>query len=581
MKNKTKFLAVVSVLFLLTGCGEHEHTFSKEWSKDESYHWHDSTCEHKIKHNKSEHTFGDVEIVDGVETQTCTVCGYVSEYNPNKVIHSDGFSNVTDFPSTLEIHTERQKTYLSYTGDYSTMAGSDYPDGNATISDPNMFDLSWEFDDDASVTKYSVTIGQTETLYDGFEIMGTKSQSIKLYNLFLGTNYYRINAYLEDGSKVGGDVYSLNVDGTAPRNLYVGKNMTNCRDVGGRTTVSGGKVKQGLLIRTCGSGYNMDSVYIDSEGTTILKDQLKVKTEINLNDSTSYNVNVPGTNVIDTFMDYGGNAKHHFSRNTENVKNVFEVLAKESCYPVFFHCRIGTDRTGLIGILVNGLIGVSLNEIYQDYLFSNFGKIGKKRYIGSQAGEDDIQKYMQEINAMPGANFQEKTYNTLLTIGVPRATLDKVISILVEGNLPDNNKGQIVVEAKDMQLSGTTLVTEDKSSGVARSTPASCATLSANASMTATFTNEVAGNKEIYIYVGNSDSSTSKKLNASISATIDGNPITIPATTFKDAGMGNCSNRVNYYYVKIGDVSNLSAGEHSIKVTGIANNMSLGNIAVL
>ena len=118
---------------------------------------------------------------------------------------------------------------------------------------------------------------------------------------------------------------------------------------------------------------------------------MKVKTEINVADGNSYNLSLPGTTLINTYMDYdqvGNNSLNHFTRNAESVKDFFEIVADENNYPVFFHCRIGTDRTGLCAILLNGLLGVSLNEIYQDYLFSNFGKIGEKRYIGSKAGQD-------------------------------------------------------------------------------------------------------------------------------------------------------------------------------------------------
>ncbi len=77
-----KFATVLGVLLLgvsamgFAGCDEtdvqpenpvHEHTFATEWSKDETYHWYASTCEHKDEvKDKAEHTYG----ADG----NCTVC---------------------------------------------------------------------------------------------------------------------------------------------------------------------------------------------------------------------------------------------------------------------------------------------------------------------------------------------------------------------------------------------------------------------------------------------------------------------------------------------------------------------------
>ncbi|MCQ2086763.1 MAG: tyrosine-protein phosphatase [Bacilli bacterium] len=581
--KRTKLLTVISALFLLTACGEdnHSHTYGSEWKYDEVNHWHAATCEHKdAKSGNAAHSFGEATLVDGEKKVTCSTCGYTKDFNPNDVEHSDGFDNVTEFDDPIEIHTERQKEYLNYDGQYLTMPENLFPNGDATISDPVKTTITWDFDDDEEVSKYSVTIGQKRDLSDGFEIIGTKAKSLDLYNLFLGKNYYRVNAYMED-SKVGSDVYELTVDSTVPRNLYVGNRMTNCRDVGGKTLESGGKIRQGLLLRTCGSGYAMDRNYIDDEGKMILKDQLKVKSEINLNDSNAYNVNIEGTTVYDTFMDYAQvrtDSKHHFSRNTENVRNVFDILSRKESYPVFFHCRIGTDRTGLIAILVNGVLGVPLNQIYQDYLFSNFGKIGSKRKIGA-GDDDDITRYMNEIQAMPGETFQEKVYNTLITIGVSREIIANMMNILVEGAAPENDNGQIVISAKDMTLSGTTLQTEDKTSLVARSGPASYAALKANATATAMFTT-TAGTKSIYAYLGNNDSNTSKKVETSISVTLDGEAVTIPSISFKDAGMGKCNNRVNYYFVKLGEVTVNGAGQHTLVVKGLQNDMNIGNIAI-
>ena len=59
---------------LLVACG-HEHTFSDEWAKDETNHWHAATCEHKDEvSNKAAHSFGTGD--------KCTVCGYEKSNTP-------------------------------------------------------------------------------------------------------------------------------------------------------------------------------------------------------------------------------------------------------------------------------------------------------------------------------------------------------------------------------------------------------------------------------------------------------------------------------------------------------------------
>ena len=593
--KRTKLLTVLSVLFLLAGCGEKETAtkFYASWDYDETYHWHNAIGDSDEIDGKGEHSLGETRLDnEGKEYRLCSVCkkriygagggGSGSETeDPNVGVDKNGFTNVTKFNSEVEIHTEKQLEYLSYSGEYVNIPSGQYPDGNKLLSDPVKTKITWDYEGHSDSTQYSVSISQKSDMSDSFEIKGTNSKELEVYNLYLGKNYYRVNA-TESGSVTSSGVYALTVKEDGPRNLYVGANMTNCRDCGGRTTIYGGKIKQGLIYRTCGNGYTTKSTAkkIDDEGKDIMVNQLKMKSELDVSDSTKYNFNFgSGVTIYDTYMDYGGSAKHHFSRNAESVKNVFEIFAKPECLPTFFHCRIGTDRTGLIANLFYGLLGVDLNMIYQDYLFSNFGNIEGKRYVGSAAGEDDITKYMNEINSMPGTNFQERTYNALLSIGVPAATLDAVINNLTEGPKGNNSKGQIVIGVDDMSLNGTQKKTESKTNLTNRNNPASYATLSANATATATFSAE--GNKTIYAYLGHNESVTSKYVDKSIEVTVDGQKVTMASTSFKEAGMGNVNNRVNYYFVKIGTVENLSDSDHEIVIKGLANNMNLGYITVL
>lgn len=71
-----------------SGNNTHHHTYSSEWSFDETYHWHDSTCGHDVVSDKGEHTFKETIIEPDYEHQgytkhECTVCGY--SYNDTYV----------------------------------------------------------------------------------------------------------------------------------------------------------------------------------------------------------------------------------------------------------------------------------------------------------------------------------------------------------------------------------------------------------------------------------------------------------------------------------------------------------------
>ena len=351
--------------------------------------------------------------------------------------------------------------------------------------------------------------------------------------------------------------------------------MTNCRDMGGRVLEDGGKMKQGLVYRT--SGYKYDySTTITEEGKKEMLQHLKVKTEVNVADGTNYNLKLSGTTVKDFKMDYSGGS-HHFSRNAESVKNFFNLLGDSNNYPVYFHCRIGTDRTGLCAILLSGLLGVSLNEIYQDYLFSNFGKIGEKRYIGTKAGADNIQNYISDIQNMSGKTFKNKVYNMLLAIGVSKATLDTVIANLTEGQTAkDNDAGQIIAPANLLTASGTSLKTDTSD----RDNPDNYYTLnSSSQSVSYSFSASKAYKGQVVAYLGNGDSSTSKKIADAIGCSLDNTSISMKNQTYSDARMGKCGSRLNYYPVILGEVD-IPAGNHTIKITGTSNSMNIGGLYI-
>ncbi len=89
--KKIKLFASLSAMIMAlafmscqTDSDSHEHSFSEEWKYDETYHWHEATCEHKTAvGSKEEHTFGEwtvtvvaTEANKGSKERVCSVCLY-------------------------------------------------------------------------------------------------------------------------------------------------------------------------------------------------------------------------------------------------------------------------------------------------------------------------------------------------------------------------------------------------------------------------------------------------------------------------------------------------------------------------
>ena len=493
--------------------------------------------------------------------------------------------NDEELNTAQEIHTANQLKYLNLEKDYYDMTKSDLDAcdalGNKNVSTPEKTKLNWTFEapNGYEVKNYTLVFSQSMDLSDPYVVQGTKDTSISFYNSFLGTNYFKIVANFTTGDKQSSDVMAFKVTERAPRNLYVG-NMPNCRDMGGRTTYAGGKIKQGLIYRTSGSKFD-NRTDSDAEAKDILLNQLRVKTEINVANSTSNNVGLSGTNVENAYMAYGAVPYSNLARNSVRIRQVMDILADEDNYPVFYHCRIGTDRTGITGIMINGLLGVPFNEALQDYGFSNFAPIDNQRYPNkpNDTNGDDIVKYIDELLALPGANFQEQVYLALRMIGVPAAKLDKIIDIMTYGT-----KATIPATAKIGEGDG---LTSDGSKSTSSDFKAPATYYGIGSGKKVSFTTTTtAGQKDVIVYMGYtgsvSNNNNQDKLADSIILKIDGQEKTISSTkNLWTAGFGATQqdSRIGYMFNILGNYE-FTAGEHTVEIVSKKSTFNVGSVTV-
>ena len=500
---------------------------------------------------------------------------------------AEDFSITTNLETEKQIHTDRQAAYLAYDGNFETIPEDNYPDGQQHLSDPEPVNLAWNYNvpSGKTLSRYDVIIGKEADLSDGYAVKGTTATNLDVYNSYLGDNYFQVVANFSDGSKDSSAIKKYKVENVYPRNLKI-DGMTNCRDMGGaRELEDGGYIKQGLIYRTSGTnswgnGRAVVTDTITTAGKEELLGHLGCKTEINVNNSGSNQVGVE--NFVDAYM-YYDNGKHHMFRNTEPLKRVFHALADPNNYPVFYHCRIGTDRTGFVAIMLSALLGVSENDIYQDYLFSNFGNIQEKRYIGDKAGRDNILKYMDDLKTYPGEKLQNKTYNFLLSIGIPAEELDSIIDILTDGQkATGNNNHQEVILAKDFDADGTEMkeISATATGNASRAHPKQYFTLGAGQSIETGFEPDYNGEAKLIAYLGSTDSSASKFIADSIAVEFDSDELEIDEISFADAGFGQGEGRTYYAPVMLATVQVLE-GYTPITITGIANNLNIGAVALI
>ena len=331
-----------------------------------------------------------------------------------------GCKNKDEFDQIFDIHTELQNQYL--VGDPKLIGP--YATGIKELSKPNPIKLTFDIES----TQYNLYISENNTFEVDVLKYTTTNKEIEIYNLKINTKYYWYVTNIDESVK--SDVKTFKINTKTIRNLDI-DGLTNARDLGGWEIDKNTYVKQGMIYRTSRFNENESTeVLISEKGINTMLNELKVKTEIDLR-KTEDNENGGITssplgntvNYVSIPMKSSGNI---IILNKDLIKDVFKVLGDENNYPIVIHCSIGTDRTGLICYLINSLLGVNEENLYQDYLFSCFGEIGKARVYST------IDKYKMAINTSSGNTHKEKTYNYLIDIGVSKTDLDNILNIMIE-----------------------------------------------------------------------------------------------------------------------------------------------------
>lgn len=335
----------------------------------------------------------------------------------------------------FDFHTDFQKAYLE---DHYSVIGL-YANGKAEKSIPEALGIGWSAKATGGMTEkitgYTVKLGTDKKFTKNVREYRTSETFVDVYNLMSGYTYYcAVEAETESGKTYISETSTFRTTANAPRNLYI-EGVTNMRDLGGWQTESGVKVKQGLLYR-CGrlneSSSSQIKVEITENGRKEMLDYLGITTEIDLrlvknNEVGGLTDTSPlgeSVNYVQCPMNY--NVSNYITGNAEELVKVFEILSDIDNYPIIYHCNIGTDRTGMISFLVNGLLGVDEEYLYRDFLFSNFGNIGGSRSISNIQNN-----YLNYVQSFDGDKLSDKIYRCLVANGVPSENLDEIMNIML------------------------------------------------------------------------------------------------------------------------------------------------------
>lgn len=231
------------------------------------------------------------------------------------------------------------------------------------------------------VMPYTVKLADNESLNNAV-VSSSNSKQISLGGMLIpGKTYYYEVADSTDAVVYRGTII---VNASPVRVISVGGGR-NIRDLGGYKTENGKTVKYGLLLRGAQLNGRKGGPMLSAAGIETMRNVLGVKTELDLR--TGGDNGDDGGQTACFFGEDRNYFKYSLNQydraltaeqSLTSLNKIFKMLADENSYPVYFHCNAGADRTGTLAYLINGLLGVSYEDLTKDFELTSLGGQGMR-----------------------------------------------------------------------------------------------------------------------------------------------------------------------------------------------------------
>lgn len=201
----------------------------------------------------------------------------------------------------------------------------------------------------------------------------------------------------------------------------------NCRDLGGLETVNNKKVKFGYLYR----GTNMDGT--SSEEKDLLRNEMRVGLDVDLRGQGEGTTNP--LNVTYSLGNYQAsyNDLTNATKMKKTIGDIISFINNNDNKAAYIHCRIGSDRTGYVCMLVEALLGVPLWACDIDYELTSFASsmTSGNRTRNSGQNSDFRRKFLPSPNDPNQLQSIVKDY-VINDLGISESEVNKFINKLVE-----------------------------------------------------------------------------------------------------------------------------------------------------
>lgn len=226
---------------------------------------------------------------------------------------------------------------------------------------------------------------------------------------------------------------------------------SNIRDMGGWETIDGNRLNYGKIYR--GGEMNYGHVLNDIDIAELRR--LGIGAEVDLRDDADCG-ETPTASILGNDVDYfyanQTYNENNYATDKEMYKNIFNFTLEKlrEGTSVYFHCRIGADRTGAYGLLIGGLCGMTFDQLCKDFELTSFSAAGHRAW--NLPGLNLLGK-LEYINSLPGATLQQRFFYYMnAELGIEADYLYEFIDIMVGGDKSLQNSDLVFGNTQDEYL---------------------------------------------------------------------------------------------------------------------------------
>ena len=394
---------------------------------------------YKVKLLVNDDIEGSCASIDYIQFKTTDATSLDPSTLTEDDIPDNDMRNLQQYKYVIEDDVYKYKTYAT----------------GADLSKPRGMKLKFEEVETAS--KYYIQVAESEAALATATVRESTDKYYYFQNAKLATKYYYRAATSEAGL-ASAAVKDITSTAQAPRVVYV-PDVLNFRDIGGWSSslVAGAKINQGLYFRCAqldaAQGSTTSKLDSAGKGLAALK-ELGIKCDIDMRDIGNQPNRGSGpskANTADwpvTFVSAAvpsSSEPVRWEGGTFNGTNIaeqyvkiFNAIANADNEPIMLHCTYGADRTGIATFFLESLLGMELEDMIKDYLWTQFTQGRNVKILESDGAE--FPQWVSKTEALEGATFADKMEAHLESFGIAHSTLEHIREIFIDGYVAKQSK---------------------------------------------------------------------------------------------------------------------------------------------